>query len=42
MNLTSEQLRYNFEHNKGFFDQKAIINEKINHLKAIKEFTMLL
>tara|TARA_B100001093_G_scaffold121227_1_gene114082 strand:- start:8035 stop:9414 length:1380 start_codon:yes stop_codon:yes gene_type:complete len=34
MNLTSVQLRYNFEHNKGFFDQKAIINEKNKSLKS--------
>ncbi len=34
MNLTSEQLRYNFEHNKGFFDQKAIITEKNKSLKS--------
>ena len=41
MNLASEQLKYNFKHNKGFFDQKAVINEKIN-LKAIREFITLL
>ena len=34
MNLTSEQLRYNFEHHKGFFDQKAVINEKNKSLKS--------
>ena len=34
MHLTSVQLRYNFEHNKGFFDQKAIINEKNKSLKS--------
>ena len=34
MNLTSEQLRYNFEYHKGFFDQKAVINEKNKSLKS--------
>ena len=34
MNLTSEQLKYNFKHNKGFFDQKAVINEKNKSLKS--------
>ena len=34
MNLTSVQLRYNFEHHKGFFDQKAVINEKNKSLKS--------
>lgn len=34
MNLTSVQLRYNFDHNKAFFDQKAIINEKNKSLKS--------
>ena len=36
MNLTSEQLKYNFKHNKGFFDQKAVINEKNKSLKSNK------
>ena len=34
MNLTSVQLRYNFEHHKGFFDKKAVINEKNKSLKS--------
>ena len=34
MNLASEQLKYNFKHNKGFFDQKAVINEKNKSLKS--------
>ena len=34
MNLISEQLRYNFEYNKGFFDQRAVINEKNKSLKS--------
>ena len=34
MNLISEQLRYNFAYNKGFFDEKAIINEKNKSLKS--------
>ena len=33
MNLISEQLRYNFEYDKGFFDEKAIINENNKSLK---------
>ena len=36
MNLTSEQLKYNFKLNKGFFDQKAVINEKNKSLKSNK------
>lgn len=34
MNLISEQLKYNFLLNKGFFDQKAIIYEKNKSLKS--------
>ena len=34
MNLSSEQLKYNFKYNKGFFDQKAVINEKNKSLKS--------
>ncbi len=36
MNLTSEQLKYDFNHNHGFFDQKAVINEKNKSLKSNK------
>ena len=36
MNLTSEQLNYNFKLNRGFFDQKAIISEKNKSLKSNK------
>ena len=42
MHLTSVQLRYNFEHNKGFFDQKAVINEKNKSLKSNKGIIILL
>mgnify|MGYP002858038121 FL=1 len=34
MNLISEQLKYNFEYNKAFFDEKAIISEKNKSLKS--------
>ena len=36
MNLTSEQLNYNFRLNKGFFDQKAVIRKKNKSLKSNK------
>ena len=36
MNLTSKQLKYDFKHNLGFFDQKAIINEKNKSLRSNK------
>ena len=34
MNLTSEQLKYNFKNNKAFFDQKAVITSKNKSLKS--------
>ena len=36
MNLVSEQLKYNFEYEKGFFDQKALITEKEKSLSSHK------
>ena len=36
MNLTSEQLNYNFRLNRGFFDQKAVIRKKNKSLKSNK------
>ena len=42
MNLASEQLRYNFETIKDSLIKKQSLMKKINLLKAIREFIMLL